>query len=478
MTRPISTRARDVLRVVMLAGVFALASAADARAEDGNVPMPTAAAAAVQESAARFCAGFGPDYVAVGTSGLCARVGGGLLVSASKEFTDRDIVMIGQRIPMLLSDNAGIPMVFYHTEDVSKQTRYPAASVIASANMMIRAQSDLGLLRGFIRVTADSRTQYDDNGDIGLDLRKIDDSYYLGALEEAWVQWNGLKLGIQPSLFGFNRLPSVVTPGYTSIVTTLAASYTHQINRNMSVSISAEDPGRRNMGDGILARPTQSDTPDIVAMMRIATPSTLFHFSGALHHTDDRVMKDFLGGEEKSVRGWAWSAGLQSRVKWDEYFGPDAKGLIGRLGLTMAGGSGALGYLGIPFFAPDYVVGGDGAVHRSTGWSALASYEHMLTPTAKLNLNASFFSVSMHSTPEEIGPAAPDMPPMPGLNFDVDVRGSVLQAGVEFMPLQGVMLGIEGGYTFTEAKGRYAGVSGEKESVGFPHVGVYLRKSF
>ena len=233
------------------------------------------------------------------------------------------------------------------------------------------------------------------------------------------------------------------------------------------------------MGEGILARPTRSDAPDLVAMMRLATPSTLFHVSGALHYADDRVMKDFLGGEEKIVRGWAWSAGLQSRVKWDDLFGPSAQGLLGRLGLTVANSSGALAYLGTPFFAPDYVTSGDGSIHRSTGWSALASYEHMLTPTAKLNLNASYFSVSMHSAPEQIMPAIdPDMTAMPGLDFEVDVRGTLLQAGVEFMPLQGMVLGIEGGYTFTEAKGRYAGVPGEKDSVGFPHLGVYLRKSF
>ena len=371
-------------------------------------------------------------------------------------------------------------MVYYHAGDVSKQTRYPAIGTIASAHMMVRGESDLGLLRGFIRITADARTHYSyEDGGVSYDLRKFEDSYYLGALEEAWVQWNGLKVGIQPSLFGFNRLPSVVTPGYTSIVTTLAATYTHRIDRNMSISIGAEDSGRRHMGEGILSHPTRSSTPDFVAMVRLATPSTLFHFSGAIHHADDGIMKEFTGGSEKRVQGWAWSAGLQSRIKWEDWFGATAKGQFGRLGLTVANANGALGYLGIPMFAPDYIVGGDGKINRSSGWSALGSYEHMLAPRAKLNLNASYFDLTMQSSPEHIIPDLdPNVAPLPGLEFDVDVRGAVLQAGLEFMPMENLVIGVEGGYTLTEAKGRYVGIQGDKASVGFPHVGVYLRKSF
>lgn len=438
------------------------------------------AAQVVSADADKACGSFGPAYRAVGTSGICVQSGGSVLVHVAKEFTDRDIVMIGQRIPTLFSEGAGVPIVYYHSADVSKQTRYPSIGTIASANMMLRSQSDLGHLRAFVRVTADARTHYDyEDGGVSYDLRKFEGSYYLGALEEAWVQWNGLKVGIQPSLFGFNRLPSVVTPGYTSIVTTIAASYTHRLGNNISVSIGAEDPNRRSMGDAILARPSRPDTPDIVAMMRIATPSTLFHFSGALHHADDRVMRDFIGGKEKSVWGWAWSAGLQSRIIWEEFFGTSAKGLVGRAGLTVAHASGALGYLGIPMFAPDYIVGGNGKVHNSTGWSALASYEHMLAPRAKLNLNVSYFDVRMHSSPEAVIPDLdPLVEPLPGLEFDVDVRGAVLQAGIEFMPIQNLVLGIEGGYTLTEAKGHYVGIQGDKASVGFPHVGVYLRKTF
>jgi hypothetical protein len=510
MVRPALKRSRFArCRTALLVGFLIVWGAgAGARADDVDAAMALVAAAApptelaaklglgaaaevgagpeagptgdLKANAEKQCRSYGPGYRAVGSTGLCTYVGGGILLQMAKEFTNHDIVMVGHRIPTLFTEGAGVPIVYYHADNISKQTKYPAIGTIASAHMMVRGESDLGLLRGFVRVTADARTHYaHDDGDINVALRKFDDSYYFGALEEAWVQWNGLKVGIQPSLFGFNRLPSVVTPGYTSIVTTAAVSYTHRVDRNISVSIGVEDPGRRLMGDGVLARPTRSDTPDIVAMMRWATPSTLFHFSGALHHAEDQVMRDFVGGAAQDVSGWAWSAGMQSRIKWEEWFGTMAVGQIGRLGLTVANAQGALGYLGIPMFSTDYVIGGDGTVNRSSGWSAMAVYEHMLAPRVKLNVNASYFNVTMQSSPEQIIPDFdPNVAPLPGLEFDVGVSGSVIQIGVEFMPMQGLVVGIEGGYTTTEAKGRYVGIQGDKASVGFPHVGMYLRKSF
>jgi hypothetical protein len=467
------------LRAVLLACTAVMGGmTGDVWAADGEESPP--ATASLKDAGDKLCKAFGAGYTAVGTTGLCARVGGGILVYASKEFTDHDIVMVGQRIPTLFNNGAGAPIVYYHKDDVSDETKNPSAGAFVFAQMMLQARrEDVGLLRAFIRIAADARTNYADDGDVTVDLRKIEDSYYYGALDEGWVQWNGLKIGVQPSMFGFNRLPNVVTPGYTSIVNTLSASYTLGFSRNASLSVAFEDPERRSMGDGILARPFRGDVPDIVAMARIATPSTLYHMSGAIHRVDDHVMKDFIGGDEQSVWGWAWSVGLQSRIKWEELIGASGAGVYGRLGLTAAYASGAPGYLGIPFFAPDYIAGGDGMIYNSEGWSALASYEHMLAPRVKLSLTASYFSVSMHSDGE---PVIPDLDPnidaLPDLEFEVDVRGAVLQAGLEYMPRPGLVLGIEGGYSTTEAKGKYVGAASDKASVGFPHVGVYLRKSF
>ena len=140
--------------------------------------------------------------------------------------------------------------------------------------------------------------------------------------------------------------------------------------------------------------------------------------------------------------------------------------------------TGAPAYLGIPFFAPDYIAAGDGARYNSKGWSAVTSYEHMLTPRVKLSLSASYFNVWMHSDGEPVVPEDGPDPLVPDLNFEVDVHGTVLQAGLEFMPRAGMVIGVEAGYTTTSAKGRYVDFPGERATVGFPHIGAYLRQTF
>jgi hypothetical protein len=41
-----------------------------------------------------------------------------------------------------------------------------------------------------------------------------------------------------------------------------------------------------------------------------------------------------------------------------------------------------------------------------------------------------------------------------------------------------MVLGLKAGYTLTDVKGRYVGMEGERRSVGYPHIGAYLRQSF
>src|SRR5690606_27103071 len=122
--------------------------------------------------------------------------------------------------------NAGLPVAYYFEKDISSQTKNVGFGALATADLMLVGKSQAGIFRGYIRASVEGRSEYDDDGDLSLSLPKIDDSYYYGALNEAWVQFNGLKVGIQPSLFGFNRVPSILNPTYTSEVTTAAASFT------------------------------------------------------------------------------------------------------------------------------------------------------------------------------------------------------------------------------------------------------------
>jgi len=446
--------------------------------EDRDVDPAAAKAANARDAGSRGpCARYGRSAKELGNSGICALASGTVMGYAFKEFTDVDIGMIGQRIPVLYLA-AGLPMAYYFEKDVSAQTEKIGFGGLAMADLMLVSISNAGLFRGYIRASFDGRSEYDDNGKLSLSLPKIEDSYYYGAINEAWVQFNGLKIGIQPSLFGFNRVPSILNPTYTSVITTAAASFTIGYAPNFTISISAEDGSRRNYSEGILSRErSHLDKPDWVGLVRYASGNTLYHFSAARHNAEDTVVRDFIGGDARDVSGWAVAVGLQTKIDWSKYFGESYADNPGRLSLTFAAAEGAMGYLGIPFFAPDYVVSSSGAVERSTGWSAVAAYEHIWAPRWKSTLSYSMFSVNMGSPAEAIIPPEFNMP-APAVDFDITVTGSVLQGGVEHMLSPGLTAGLEVGYTWTKAEGSYGGNKARDLEVSYPHVGFYLRRSF
>ena len=83
---------------------------------------------------------------------------------------------------------------------------------------------------------------------------------------------------------------------------------------------------------------------------------------------------------DDTLWGAAVTVGGEYRVKWSDVFGPAAGDTYGRLLLQGAVARGAMGYLGIPFFATDYVAGGNGDIRLTKGYSAVASDEHLWTP--------------------------------------------------------------------------------------------------
>ena len=225
------------------------------------------------------------------------------------------------------------------------------------------------------------------------------------------------------------------------------------------------------MEDGLLAAYGQTYRPDVVAQARFGTPNLLLHVGGALHEIHDVAAWDCCYSPDHTLWGAAATAGGEYRFKWSNVFGPAAGDTYGRLLLQVAAARGAIAYLGIPFFATDYVVGGDGDLKETTGYSAVASYEHLWTPTVKSSITYSVFGTSEASDMELLGPSEP-------MWFDVKVRGALLQGGVEDMIQPGLTIGAEAGYTWTTATGNYAGASSAPLSVSFPNVAAYVRKFF
>ncbi len=420
---------------------------------------------------------YGSKFFQLGDTGFCGKAGYDVMGFAAKDFANWDIAMVGQRLPSM-TYAAGVPVLFYYDKNFSAETANPYPGVDAQVNFMAARQTDAGPLVAFVNLRFAAQFPFTSDGGLTfVSNNAVDGSALEGLVDQAWVRLGGLEAGIQPSMFGFARWGYSITPGYASLANTPAISYTYRFDNvgsagnAASVSVAVEDPSRRDMADGVLAQYTPTRSPDFVAQARYGTPSFLFHIGGALHEIRDQAAADCCSSPVNSMWGEAGTVGGEYRIKWSDLFGAAAGDMYGRLMIQGAAARGAIGYLGIPFFATDYVADADGAIHPTVGYSGIASYEHLWTPTLKSTLTYSIFDTSETSGVEDLAPGVP-------MWFDVRVWGSQLQAGIEDMLQPDLMVGAEAGYTWTTAKGSYAGASGASLQVGYPTMALYLRKVF
>ena len=459
--------------------IWAICAIAPSLGHAADTPANASKPAAKQEAAkpASDCVGYGGGFFKLGDSGFCGRAGYDVMGFAAKDFASHDIGMVGQRLPST-SYLAGVPILYYYDRNFSKRTNVPYPGVDAQVNFVAMRQTDFGELIGYVNLRAAGQLQKKDNGDFGyVSNNAVNGSVLQGLVDQAWIRLGGLQVGIQPSMFGFARWGYSISPGYSSLVNTPAVSYTYRVDNvggssnSVSASFALEDPSRRDMYDGVLADYGKAYRPDVVAQARFGTPNLLLHIGGALHEIHDVAAWNCCYSPDRTLWGAAATAGGEYRFKWSNMFGPAAGETYGRLLMQVAAARGAIGYLGIPFFATDYVVGGDGDLKVTTGYSAVVSYEHLWTPTLKSAITYSVFGTTEASNLEMLGPNEP-------MWFDVKVRGALLQGGVEDMIQPGLTLGAQAGYTWTTATGNYAGASSAPLSVGFPNVAAYVRKFF
>jgi hypothetical protein len=423
------------------------------------------------------CSGYGSAFFKLGDTGFCGRAGYDVMAFGAKDFANSDIALVGQRLPSI-AFAAGVPILYYYNKSFAAQTKDPYPGVDAQLNFVAMRQTDYGALIGYVNLRAAGQLQNNGYGDFGyVANNSVNGSVLQGLVDQAWVRLGGLEVGIQPSMFGFARWGYSISPGYSSLVNTPAVSYTYRdeniagSTNSVSASIALEDPSRRQMADGVLADYGATYWPDVVGQVRFGSPNVLLHLGAALHEIHDVAALDCCLSPEHTLWGAAVTAGGEYRIKWSDMFGPAAGGAYGRLLMQVAAARGAIGYLGIPFFATDYVTGGDGAIDLTTGYSAVASYEHLWTTTLKSSLTYSIFETSEASQVELLAPNVP-------MSFDVKMRGELLQGGIEDMLQPGLTIGAEAGYTWTTATGNYAGASSAPLSVGFPNVAAYVRKYF
>ena len=445
--------------------------------------LPGAAPADTETKSVTDCAVYGAKFFPLSETAFCAKFGLDVMGFAAKDFAAWDIGMVGQRLPSAWYA-AGVPVLYYYNKDFRDETRYPYPGLDAQANFMAVTQTDLGALVAFLNLRLAGQFQFYDNDFHYIANNAVDGSILQGLVDQAWVRLGGLEAGVQPSAFGFARWGYTVTPGYSSLVNTPAVSYTYRVDdagakgQSVSITVAIEDPDRRDMADGVLADYGATRWPDFVAQARFGTPSFLFHVAGAAHEIRDQAAADCCGSPENSMWGEAGTVGAEFRVKWSDVFGDAAAGMYGRLMIQGAVARGAIGYLGVPFFATDYVADADGTLHLTHGYSAIASYEHLWTPTLKSTLTYSLFETSQASGMALLAPGIPPfVPPVP-MWFDVKVRGGELQGGIEDMVQPDLMVGLDASYTWTRAQGDYAGAAAAPVDVRFPAVAAYVRRVF
>jgi len=413
------------------------------------------------------CSLYGEGFALNEETGLCFKVDVFAYGFVTKDFADEDLRFEGQRLPTTESPAPTVPLLLYHKEGVRKETEGLGTSFGLAINLTVGRITDYGPFVGYLSL------QPTVEGGLGSDEDSLFDDtsafytaedglkFYPGLVRQAWIRLGALQMGIQPSKFDYFRQGYSALPGYASYDETAAVSYVFRPDEDTSLSFAIEDGERRNMADGVLADYEESKVAlDYVALVRRRWKNTLLHASAALHPIHD----DFTG---ETVNGYAASLGSEIAFRSPSWFSEEKKSTIDRFMIGAAYAEGALGYLGIPGMAVDYIGRPDGSIDKSRGASLLLSYEHFWKPGLKSPLTLSAFTAEMASS----GPWNLVDCQCSEFGFDVDVEGVLLEVGLQKQISAKLVIGGEATYTWSSAKGTYSfdglDADGDKEDVSF-----------
>jgi hypothetical protein len=271
-------------------------------------------------------------------------------------------------------------------------------------------------------------------------------------LDQAFMAMGGFAIGRRKSFFDFSSGLSF-TNGYSSNSVVMLAAYGWDVGSRGRVTVSLEDNNDRRVEDGVWALRGSHVLPDLVVAARVDDNGWgSAQISGAVTLlNDDRVTN--CCGVPKDQYGWALSVGLEYRTKIAGHFG--------RFIFTGAYAEGAVAYLGDTPFATDYIVDVDGKIVRTTGYSLMGSYEHVWRDNLKSTLTVS--AISTRSQTRDL------------LWKPTSILAS---AGLEYLPVPGLSVGLEGDYYADIGRARYFGLDGEKSQAEFAKLKMYVRRQF
>ncbi len=422
------------------------------------------------------CPGFGYGFFRIPETLTCLKLGMDIVYENKLDFVQNELNLQTLRLPTPAFPNGAVPVLF-----------------VAKQNLWATANHDLSMFD--LEFTALTVTPTDDgplvtfaDGRNGVDvtlansrLSSLPSNNFF--LDQGWVSWAGLTAGKHQSYFDFTSPGYGFFGGYSSLTKTGLLAYSKSFDNLVSVTASLEDPTSRQQVDGVISAVGPSRWPDVVGQVRFAPKNALFQLSGALHQNVDTTAFNCCQAPVRSKEGFAVLAGMELRAHWSDYFGPGAKGMYGRLMISGAYANGAVSYLGMPFFASDYVADADGTLHLSQGASALISYEHLWTPFVKSTLTFSGYDVRSSSGLASLTAVSPTVTQQTqftsGLfNFRYHVRGWAAQFGNEIAPESGLIFGAEVNYTHDTAKAVYSGVAANPVTVGIWSGAAYVKRLF
>jgi hypothetical protein len=389
----------------------------------------------------------------------------------TKDFSKDELRFEGQRIATTDTAEPVVPLLFYYRKDVTNDVGGLGTSLGATLNWTAGKITDYGPMITYVSVQTtirgglgssrysllDDRSAFYDEGSIKV---------YPGLLRQVWVRVGGLQVGIQPSKFNFFRSGYSALPGYASFDETAAVSYVWKLDKDTTLSVAAEDGERRNREEGLLAKYDSKISPDYVALVRKRWRNTLMHASAAVHPIRDEITG-------KKTNGFAASVGGEVAFRSPSWFSDERKNTVDRFMGGVAVAEGAIGYLGIPNMAIDYIAQPDGSIDKSQGVSLILSYERNWRQDLKSPVTLSLFKARMASS----GVVYTAFDSFSELGFDIDVKGLMLQIGLQKVVSSNFVVGAEASHTWSSAKGSwtYDGLtaSGSKESISFQQFTIY-----
>lgn len=410
---------RGILAIRTLIGVFAVMLASSVARADIVIPADEAASV-------RACPEFGTGFIHLPGSDTCLKMG--MSITARYEANTAKEDLYAETLYL-----GGNPFIIY---DLVPSAALPLkVETEAVISMTTASMTEYGPLASFASIKAISGP--------GNDVMVLD---------QAFMAMGGFAIGRRKSFFDFSPGLSF-SEGYSSNAVVMLAAYGRDVGSKGRVTVSLEDNKDRRVQDGIWALRGSHKLPDLVVSARIDdTGWGAAQLSGAVTLlNDDR--ETGCCGIPKDQYGWAISAGLEYRTKIAGYFG--------RFIFAGAYAEGALSYLGNMPFATDYVIDVDGAIVRTSGYSLMASYEHVWRDNLKSTVTLSGISTRTETRDLLWKPMS-----------------LLATAGVEYLPAPGLSVGMEGNYYVDMARARYFGVDAEKSQTEFAKLKMYVRRQF